>query len=189
MGSSPDGLAPSRRLHHTTPSLHPVGGDVVATTRGAAPGPRVRTLALRGRPRGLLRWQRCSRFPRAVPPPPTGSGHLHAGCRAVRQQAPPELIPPSRLPAVLTSSRRVRHVLSGFPGGPLPVGHLPWFSPGLVLLRSPPWLLTTAAGGGLDPAPARRFRGASPHRLYRYALRRPLFGAVFVLVAHSRRHT
>ena len=63
-----------------------------------------------------------------------------------------------------------------FPCGPLPVGHLTWFSPGLFLLRSPPWLLTTAAGGGLEPAPASRFRGASPHRLHSYALRRPLFG-------------
>jgi len=61
-----------------------------------------------------------------------------------------------------------------FPCGPLPVSHLTWFFPGLFLLCSPPWLLTTAAGGGLEPAPASRFRGAVPHRLYSYALRRSL---------------
>src|SRR5207248_5816927 len=59
-----------------------------------------------------------------------------------------------------------------FPCGPLPVRHLTWFFPGLFLLCSRPWLLTTAAGGGLKPAPASRFRGAVPHRLDSYALRR-----------------
>src|SRR5713226_5972629 len=59
-----------------------------------------------------------------------------------------------------------------FPCGPLPARHLTWFSPGLFLLRSLPWLLTTAAGGGLQPAPASRFRGAVPHRLDSDALRR-----------------
>src|SRR5713101_4781493 len=38
------------------------------------------------------------------------------------------------------------------------------------LPRSRPWLLTTAAGGGLVPAPASRFRGAYPHQLSSYAL-------------------
>src|SRR5712691_8510903 len=60
----------------------------------------------------------------------------------------------------------------GFPCGPLPARHLPWFSPGLFLLRSRPGLWTTAAGGGLAPAPASRFRGASPQRWHRGALRR-----------------
>src|SRR5712692_6873172 len=59
-----------------------------------------------------------------------------------------------------------------FPCGPLPARHLTWFSPGLSLLRSLPWLLTTAAGGGLEPAPASRFRGASPHRWHSCALQR-----------------
>src|SRR5208337_3194247 len=31
-----------------------------------------------------------------------------------------------------------------------------------------PWLLTTAAGGGLEPAPVSRFRGACPHRSSSY---------------------
>src|SRR4029453_4936465 len=51
-----------------------------------------------------------------------------------------------------------------FPCGPLLVSHLTWFFPGLFLLCSRPWLLTTAAEGGLEPAPASRFRGACPHR-------------------------
>jgi hypothetical protein len=40
--------------------------------------------------------------------------------------------------------------------------------PGLFLPCSRPWLLTTAAEGGLDPASASRFRGASPHRSSSY---------------------
>src|ERR1043165_8083827 len=40
---------------------------------------------------------------------------------------------------------------------------------GLFLPCSLPQLLTAAAGGGLEPSPARRFRGASPHRLFSYA--------------------
>src|SRR5215831_6120629 len=37
--------------------------------------------------------------------------------------------------------------------------------PGLFLPRSRPWLLAKAAEGGLEPAPASRFRGADPHQL------------------------
>src|SRR5215472_5914649 len=51
-----------------------------------------------------------------------------------------------------------------FPCGPLLASHLTWFFPGLFLLCSRPWLLTTAAEGGLEPAPASRFRGAYSHR-------------------------
>ena len=42
--------------------------------------------------------------------------------------------------------------------------------PGLFLPRSRPWLWTTAAEGGLKPAPASRFRGAYPHRISSYTL-------------------
>src|SRR5437763_3369801 len=55
-----------------------------------------------------------------------------------------------------------------FPCGPLLASHLTWFFPGLFLLRSRPWILTTAAEGGLEPAPASRFRGANPHRSSSY---------------------
>ena len=36
--------------------------------------------------------------------------------------------------------------------------------PDLFLLRSRPWLLTTAARGDLEPAPVSRLRGACPHQ-------------------------
>src|SRR5229473_2955105 len=55
-----------------------------------------------------------------------------------------------------------------FPCGPLLASHLTWFFPGLFLLCSRPWLLTTAAEGGLEPAPASRFRRALPHRSSSY---------------------
>src|ERR1019366_2916508 len=55
-----------------------------------------------------------------------------------------------------------------FPYGPLSVSHLIWFFPDLFLPRSRPWLLTIAAGGGLEPAPASRFRGAVPHQSSSY---------------------
>src|SRR5580698_7032998 len=55
-----------------------------------------------------------------------------------------------------------------FPCGPLLASHLTWFFPGLFLLCSRPWLLTTAAEGGLEPAPASRFRGAVPHQSSSY---------------------
>src|SRR5215469_13770043 len=41
--------------------------------------------------------------------------------------------------------------------------------PGLFLPCSLPRLLRDCAGGGLEPSPVRRFRGASPHRLLSYA--------------------
>ena len=41
----------------------------------------------------LLRWHRSPRFPRSARPPLTSSGHLNAGCRSVRKQVSPELIP------------------------------------------------------------------------------------------------
>src|SRR5229473_518193 len=55
-----------------------------------------------------------------------------------------------------------------FPCGPLLASHLTWFFPGLFLLCSRPWLLTTAAEGGLEPAPVSRLRGTSPHRSSSY---------------------
>src|SRR3954451_24846089 len=56
---------------------------------------------------------------------------------------------------------------------PLLASHLTWFFPGLFLLRSRPRLLPAAASGGLEPAPASRFRGALPHRSSSYTLRGP----------------
>jgi len=73
-------------------------------------------------------------------------------------------------PAVLTSSLRFRHFNSGSLAVLLLACHLTWSLPGLFLPRSRPWLLTTAAEGGLKPAPVSRFRGAFPHRLSSCAL-------------------
>src|SRR4030042_508071 len=71
-----------------------------------------------------------------------------------------------------------------FPCGLLLASHLTWFFPGLFLLCSRPWLLTTAAGGGLEPAPASRFRGTSPHQLSSCTLRGP-FGPLCARGAQS----
>ncbi|MGW8223591.1 MAG: hypothetical protein ACWGP1_15705, partial [Syntrophobacteria bacterium] len=41
--------------------------------------------------------------------------------------------------------------------------------------RSPPWLLTTAALGGLKSAPASRLRGAHPHLLHSFVAHDVIF--------------
>src|SRR3954447_24525302 len=41
--------------------------------------------------------------------------------------------------------------------------HLTGSRPAFFLRRSPPWLVTTAASGGLGPGPATRSRGTYPH--------------------------
>jgi hypothetical protein len=56
--------------------------------------------------------------------------------------------------------------------------------PGLFLPCSLPQLLPAAAGGGLEPSPVRRFRGAHPHRLLSYANKRRL-SPPLLLMAHS----
>src|SRR4051794_23735708 len=71
-----------------------------------------------------------------------------------------------------------------FPCGPLLVSHLTRFFPGLFLLCSRPWLLPTAAEGGLEPTPVSRFRGTFPHRLSSYTLRGP-FGPLSARGARS----
>src|SRR5229473_169172 len=78
--------------------------------------------------------------------------------------APPAVTTPCGFDTVPTLSTRHQW----FPCGPLLASHLTWFFPGLFLLCSRPWLLTTAAEGGLEPAPASRFRGAFPHRSSSY---------------------
>src|ERR1035438_864464 len=71
-------------------------------------------------------------------------------------------------PAVLATVPTLSTRHQWFPCGPLLASHLTWFFPGLFLLCSRPWLLTTAAGGGLEPTPVSRFRGACPHRSSSY---------------------
>ena len=127
---------------------------------------RLRTLALVVLALGLLRYHRCLRFPRSVQPPP---GKL-------RPPLTPDAAPPvsrfsSELGPAVTTPPRFRHRSYAFDASI--VVSLQSSSclspdlvlPGLFLLRSRPWLLTTAAEGGLEPAPASRFRGAYPHQL------------------------
>src|SRR6267378_247002 len=86
----------------------------------------------------------------------------------VRKQAPPKARPAVTTPRGfdIVPTLSTRH--QWFPCGPLLASHLTWFFPGLFLLCSRPWLLTTATEGGLEPAPASRFRGAFPHRSSSY---------------------
>jgi hypothetical protein len=129
------------------------------------------------RPYGSSTWASPFASVLQVPPfRPTASDRLRPpSCRVPLRPytgaagADPTVTTPRGFDTVPTLSTRHQW----FPCGPLPVSYLTWFSPGLFLLRSPPWLLTTAAGGGLEPAPASRFRGASPHRLYSCALQQP----------------
>src|SRR5229473_4795382 len=79
-------------------------------------------------------------------------------------EARPALTTPRGFDTVPTLSTRHQW----FPCGPLLASHLTWFFPGLFLLCSRLWLLTTAAEGGLEPAPATRFRGSVPHRSSSY---------------------
>ncbi len=69
--------------------------------------------------------------------------------------------------SVLTSSLSFRHLIEWFAYARLSEPHLPRSSVTFPK-RSPPWLLTKAALGGLKPNPATRLRGALPHLLYSY---------------------
>ena len=71
--------------------------------------------------------------------------------------------------AVLAIISNLSTLHQWFPCGPLLACHLTQSMPGLFLTHSRPWLLTTAAKGGLKPTPASRFRGALPHQLSSYA--------------------
>ena len=109
------------------------------------------------------------RFPRSTQPPLASSSHLNAGCHSVRKQVTPEFVPAVTTPCGfdIVPTLSTRH--QWFPCGPLLASYLTWFFPGLFLLRSRPRLLSIAAGGGLEPAPASRFREASSHQLSSYA--------------------
>jgi hypothetical protein len=123
---------------------------------------RIGTLILVGPPLGFLPWHRNDRFPRCTGKPASGSRRLHAGCRSACKQVLSELIPGQWNPPVLTSPICFRHVTSGS----LSFVSLMHTWQGLALpfpQRSPQWLFTTAAYGGLKPAPASRLRGAFPH--------------------------
>src|SRR5206468_3353954 len=96
-----------------TPSLPPHDSACLATTGDAVPGPRLGTLTRMGPPLAFLPWPRGDRCPRSAQEPAPRSRRLPAGRRLGRTPVAPRLLPGSRLALVLTSSLRVRHVLSG----------------------------------------------------------------------------
>jgi len=82
----------------------------------------------------------------SIRPPLLGSGHVFAGCRSVRKQVPPELVPESSdysgFDIVSLFSTR-----QWFTCVPLPRSHLTRISlPGVFLLRSPPRPLGRSSG-------------------------------------------
>ena len=130
--------------------------------------PRCGTLTLGGPPLACLPGQRGDRVPRSTPQPASRSRPLYAGRHAGRKPVPPALLLEERLAPVLTSSLRFRHLIDG---ALALVSVLPPCHDHAVPFphRSRPWLFTSAAGGGLQPPPARRLRGACPHRVCRMA--------------------
>ena len=74
---------------------------------------RIGTLPLARPPLAVLPSHRSDRFPRSLQEPGLRSCRLHAGCRPDSKQEPSGLVPGQRLPPVLTSSMRFRHVISG----------------------------------------------------------------------------
>src|SRR6266436_8792078 len=117
-------------------------------------------------PLGLLPSHRDDRFSRSIQEPDPASRRLYAGCRSGSLQDYSRTRPGS------STHPRFRHhpwhfdtssaVRSRSPLRTIPDG----IKSRLLLQRSPPSLLTTAACSGLTPAPDRRRRGAHPHLSY-----------------------
>jgi hypothetical protein len=101
------------QLNDVAPSLQRHDSAFLTPTGDSAPVPRLGTLTLVGPPRAFLPCQRGDRFPRSTHQPGPWSRRLPAGRRLGSMQVPPRLLPESRLPPVLTSSLRFRHVFSG----------------------------------------------------------------------------
>jgi len=70
----------------------------------------------------------------------------------------------------------------------LPDPNLPRSSAVTFPKRSPPWLFTSAALGGLKPAPASRLRGALPHLLRSIVAHFQRQINTFRLPSHARIH-
>lgn len=106
------------------------------------------------------------RFPRSIQPPLPGSAHLYAGCRSVRKQVAPELIPRS------SNYHGFDIVLTLFDTKTVvPLRSSSWKSPdpiesGLFLLRSPPHSLEHSSGRWFESYSCKSVRGAYPHQLY-----------------------
>ena len=78
---------------------------------------------------------------------------------------PPNLSRTQYRSSVLTSSLIFRRLIDRFACARLPEPYLPRSHAATFPKRSLPWLFTSAALGGLKPAPVRRLRGARPHLL------------------------
>ena len=116
-----DGLPPSLHGHYSASSL----------LRGSPPLDAASVLSSSWlQPLVTSPFASTSRFPRSTQPPLPGSAHLYAGCRSVRKQVPPELVPRSSnyrgFDIVSLFSTRKRW----FPCGPLPGSHLTRFASG-----------------------------------------------------------
>ena len=117
-------------------------------------------------PLGLLPSHRDDRFSRSIQEPDPASRRLYAGCRSGSLQDYSRTRPGSSTRPRFrhhpwhfdtSSAARSRSPLRTIPDG---------IKSRLLLQRSPPSLLTTAACSGLTPAPDRRRRGAHPHLSY-----------------------
>lgn len=103
-------------------------------------------------------------FPRSTPSPEPGSRRLYAGCRLGSKQVPPRLVPSRSASSVPTSLE--------VPLDASPAVHSrspSRLAPDALLERlfrnvHHPGHCAGAACGSLEPPPARRFRGAHPHR-------------------------
>ncbi len=139
--------------------------DFLTTAGWSALVPRIGTLILVGPPLGFLPYHRDDRFPRSPKKPGSESRHLYTGGRLGSQQVSPKII----LDPILKSSFDLVSIFSmphqWFTCVRLSETHLPQSFAVTFPKRSPRWLLTNAAFGGLKPAPASRLRGAHPHLL------------------------
>jgi hypothetical protein len=119
-----------------------------------------------------------ARFPRSIQPPRPGSAHLYAGCRSVRKQVSPELIPRS-------SNHRGFDIVFIFSTRTMvPLRSSSWKSPDpiklrLFLHRSPPHPLEHSSGRRFESNSCKSVRGALPHQLYSYTKQSALRAACF----------
>src|SRR5713226_3577860 len=118
---------------------------------------------LRGLPLGSFPSPRERRFSRSLAKPVSRSCRLYTGCRRRSTQVSRRLVPEIRSAPGFDHLWLFRYVLSGS------LTLISWKPPcrgrrhAFFPLRSPPRLLTAAAGGGLKPPPVRRLRGTFPH--------------------------
>lgn len=110
----------------------------------------------------------------------------HAGCRSVRKQVPPELIPRQSQPRGFDIIYLLSTLLRWFPCGPLLASHLTRSSRAFSFCAHDHSLTATAAEGGLEPDPVSRLRRAFLHQISSYALSSL---SRFVLMAHGDRRT